>query len=79
MPPSCVCAGSTPPVWESVDSGSDVAPPILPYTEVVGSTFDFPPESQPVDFFRHLLDDNLVKLLVDETNRYNTYHNNCAL
>ena len=29
-----------------------------------------PPESRPVDFFLHLIDDNICGVLVDETNRY---------
>ena len=64
-----VSAGSTPPSWDPADSTSDLPPPILPFNEAVGSTLQIPQESQPVDFFRHLLDDNLMDRLVEETNR----------
>ena len=67
---ACVSAGSNPPSWEPVESICDVTPPQLPFTESVGSNLQFPSESQPVDFFRHLLDNSLLELLVQETNRY---------
>ena len=65
-----MAAGSTPPSWEAVDSMCDVPPPPLPFNVMVGSTLQVTEESQPVDFFRHLLDDYLVDLLVTETNKY---------
>ena len=67
---ACASAGSTPPSWESVESISDVTHPQLPFTESVGSNVQFSSESQNVDFFRHLLDNSLLELLVQETNRY---------
>ena len=64
----CASAGSIPPSWEPVDSENDLPPPSFAFSQQVGSTLRFPQDCYPVDFFRHLLDDNLVDQLVDETN-----------
>lgn len=56
--------------WKEIDPAADVSPSPLPFTEVVGPTPNLPGFSQPVEYFRHLFDDQILHLLVEETNRY---------
>ena len=55
--------------WKEVRPETDSALPRLQFSEEAGLTFHMPPDAQPVDFFRHLLDDSVLHLIVDETNR----------
>ena len=55
--------------WREVRHETDLAPPCLQFSEETGPTFQMPPDTQPINFFRHLLDDSVLQLIVDETNR----------
>ena len=55
--------------WREVRPETDSALPRLQFSEETGPTFQMPPDAQPVDFFRHLFDDSVLHLIVDETNR----------
>ena len=69
MPARHVSASIILPAWNPVQSTSDTSFPPLPFNQYVGSTLQLPQDSQPVDFFRHLMDDNIIDLLVEETNQ----------
>ena len=55
--------------WREVRPETDTAPPRLHFSEEIGPTIQMPPGAQPVEFFRHLFDDSVLQLIVDETNR----------
>ena len=55
--------------WQPVDPGKDAIPSPLPFSEDVASTLQMPPGSQPVDYYRQLIDDRVIHLIVEETNK----------
>lgn len=69
MPVCDVSASIIQPAWEPVESASDISCPPLPFNQYVGSTLQWPQDSHPVNFFRHLMDDNIIDLSVEETNQ----------
>ena len=46
----------------------------MAFTEHSGVQLTLPPDPQPVDFFRQLLDDRVLQQIVDETNRWGYKH-----
>ena len=52
--------------WTTTDPVADVA---LPFTEDGSGVLPLPSNPKPVDFFRHLFDDRVLKYIVEETNR----------
>ena len=55
--------------WNLVESDDDlVTCPTAAFTENTGPQTPLTEASQPVDFFRHFFDDDILALLVDETN-----------
>ena len=59
----------TPIPWQEVDSNSDEATPILPFTEPVGPRCSLTECSTPFDFYSQLVDRSVVEILVTETNK----------
>ena len=55
--------------WQPVDPGKDAIPSPLSFCVDVGSTLQMPPGSQPVDYYRQLIDDRVIHLIVEETNK----------
>ena len=55
--------------WQSADPQTDIAPEAFTFEERVGSTLSMPEDSCPVDFFRAIVNDSFISLIVDETNR----------
>ena len=55
--------------WQPVDPGKDTIPSPLSFCGDVGSTLQMPPGSQPVDYYRQLIDDRVIHLIVEETNK----------
>ena len=55
--------------WQPVDPGKDTIPSPLSFCVDVGSTLQMPPGSQPVDYYRQLIDDRVIHLIVEETNK----------
>ena len=55
--------------WNLVESDYDIVTrPMAAFTENTGSQSPLTEASQPVDFFRHFFDGDILALLVDETN-----------
>ena len=55
--------------WNLVESDDDIMTcPTAAFTENTGPQTPLTEASQPVDFFRHFFDDDILALLVDETN-----------
>ena len=52
--------------WQSADPQTDIS---FTFEERVGSTLSMPEDSCPVDFFRAIVNDSFITLIVDETNR----------
>ena len=55
--------------WQPVDPGKDAIPSPLSFCDNVGSTLQMPPGSQPVDYYRQLIDDRVIHLIVEETSK----------
>ena len=55
--------------WQPLDPETDAAPPPFPFTHEVGTALTLQLASQQIDFFRHLFDDRIIQLIVDETNQ----------
>ena len=55
--------------WTTTDPVADVALPQLSFTQDGSAVLPLPSNPQPVDFFRHLFDDRVLKYIVEETNR----------
>ena len=55
--------------WQPVDPGKDAIPSPLSFCDNVGSTLQIPPGSQPVDYYRQLIDDRVIHLIVEETSK----------
>ena len=55
--------------WHPVDPGKDTIPSPLSFSEDVGSTLQMSPGSQPVDYYCQLIDDRVIHLIVEETNK----------
>ena len=55
--------------WQPVDPGKDTIFSPLPFSEDVGSKLQMPPGSQPDDYYRQLIDDRVIHLIVEETNK----------
>ena len=55
--------------WQPVDPGKDAIPSPLSFCVDVGSTLQMPPGSKPVDYYRQLIDDRVIHLIVEETNK----------
>ena len=55
--------------WNLLESDDDIMTcPTAALTENTGPQTPLTEASQPVDFFRHFFDDDILALLVDETN-----------
>ena len=55
--------------WEEVDSATDTAPSSLPFTRTSESTVTLDPTASPVQFLDHFLDEDILGLVLDETNK----------
>ena len=55
--------------WCTVQPATDSAPLPLVFSAQTGPTIQMPINAKPVDFFRHLFDDAVLHLIVNETNR----------
>ena len=55
--------------WNLVESDDEIMTcPTAAFTENTGPQTPLTEASQPVDFFRHFFDDDILTMLVDETN-----------
>ena len=55
--------------WEEVDSATDTAPSSLPFTRTSESTVTLDPTASPVQFLDHFLDEDILGLVLEETNK----------
>ena len=55
--------------WVSTTPESDLPPQTLLFRGNAGPRLDLPDDPQPLDFFRQLVGDDILHLIVDETNR----------
>jgi len=60
--------------WQTVSTSTDVAPTVPTFTATPGPHLQLPSNPQPVDFLEQLLDEDILGLVVDETNKYVTIH-----
>jgi hypothetical protein len=55
--------------WEPAEKDDDIPPPSFTFSEATGLNAVIQQNSPPVVYFRHLFSDDIITLLVDETNR----------
>ena len=56
--------------WSEVDPSSDTEPIPLPFNQSVGPQLPAMPSQTPADFFHLIFTNELLDVLVTETNRY---------
>jgi len=62
------------PLADTVSTSTDVAQTIPTFTATPGPHLQLPSNPHPVDFLEELLDEDILGLVVDETNKYVTIH-----
>ena len=55
--------------WVEADEASDRAPTALPIVQQSGSQTPLSPDAKPIDYWKLFFDDDILDLLVKETNR----------
>ena len=56
--------------WVPTTAESDTPTRMPPFTGTPGPRLDLPDDPQPLFLFRQLLSEDLISLIIDETNRY---------
>ena len=55
--------------WRTVSTSTDVAPDTPTFTGAAGPHLELPDDPQPVDFLDEFLDEDLLSLVIEETNQ----------
>ena len=56
--------------WQEITGSTDSPPSPLPFTRPTGPATPLPPDSAPIEFYEKLVDDRVMQIIVDETNRF---------
>ena len=66
-------AGSTPPIpmaWQEITGSTDAPPFPIPFAQPSGPAAPLPPTAEPIEFYKQLVDERVIGIIVDETNRF---------
>ncbi len=62
--------------WQTASTSTDVAPTAPTFTSTPGPHLELPTNPQPVNFLEQVLDEDLLGLVIEETNTY-VKHQQC--
>ena len=66
-------AGSTPRIpmaWQEITGSTDAPPSTIPFAQPSGPAAPLPPTAEPIEFYKQLVDERVIGIIVDETNRF---------
>ena len=56
--------------WQEITGSTDSPPSPLPFTRPTRPATPLPPDSAPIEFYEKLVNDRVIQIIVDETNRF---------